>query len=420
MPICTRWMPRHSNDTFRLMLFKYRAIDKEGHEREGTIESLSQESAVSELQRRDLVISSLESMQQQHSLLDVDLPFFNRIANKDVVILSRQIATLFEAQVSALRVFRLLATEVENRHLAQVLSTIADDLQGGSPISTALARHPKVFSIFYVNMVRAGEESGKLSDTFVSLADHLDRSYEVSSRAENALIYPAFVIVVFFGVMGLMLTLVIPKISAVLLDSGAAVPIYTKIVIGLSSFLVSYGIFILLALMGGAFYLWRLSKTVQGALVLDGLKLSVPYLGDLYRKLYLARIADNFSTMLLSGVAVVEALEITSSVVGNSVYHAVLVEVGEDVKGGSSISDALGRHPEIPGIMVAMVKVGEETGELGKILATLAKFYNREVSNAIDTLVGLIEPLMIVLLGLGVGILLAAVLLPIYNLAGAI
>ncbi len=401
------------------MLFKYKAIDKDGHEREGTIEALSQEVAVAALQRRELIISSIESSERKN-LLDVELPFFNRIPNKDIVILSRQIATLFEAQVSALRVFRLLASEVENARLAQIITTIADDLQGGSPISAALARHPKVFSVFYVNMVRAGEESGKLSETFVSLADHLDRTYDVTSRAENALIYPAFVVVVFFGVMALMLTLVIPKISAVLIDSGAAVPIYTKIVIGLSNFLVSYGIFVLLGLMGGAFYLWRLSKSVHGALVLDGFKLSVPYLGDLYRKLFLARIADNFSTMLLSGVAVVEALEITATVVDNAIYHAILTEVGEDVKGGSSISDALGRHPEIPGIMVAMVKVGEETGELGKILTTLAKFYNREVTNAIDTLVGLIEPLMIVLLGLGVGILLAAVLLPIYNLAGAI
>ena len=150
------------------------------------------------------------------------------------------------------------------------------------------------------------------------------------------------------------------------------------------------------------------------------MKLSVPYVGDLYKKLYLARIADNFSTMLLSGVSVVEAIEITSSVVGNAAYAAVLAQVGTDVKGGSSISNAFDQHPEIPGIMIAMTKVGEETGELGKILTTLAKFYNREVTNAVDTLVGLIEPIMIVLLGLGVGVLLAAVLLPIYNLAGSI
>jgi type IV pilus assembly protein PilC len=401
------------------MLFKYRAIDQDGHEREGTIEAPSQEIAVSALQRRNLIISSIESTEKK-SIFELDIPFFGGVSNKDVVILSRQIATLFEAQVSALRVFRLLASEVESKQLATVLSTVGDDLQGGSPISKALSRHPKVFSTFYVNMVRAGEESGKLSETFNYLADYLDRSYDLVSKAENALIYPIFVVVVFFGVMGLMLTLVIPKISAVLIDSGQEVPIYTTIVIGFSNFLVHYGIFILIALVALAFYVWQLGKTERGKLVLDSLKLSVPYVGDLYKKLYLSRIADNFATMLLSGVSVVEAIEITGSVVGNAAYEAVLKEVGADVKSGSSISDALSRHPEVPGIMVAMTKVGEETGELGKILTTLAKFYNREVTNAVDTLVGLIEPIMIVLLGLGVGTLLAAVLLPIYNLAGSI
>ncbi|MFA6519208.1 MAG: type II secretion system F family protein [Candidatus Paceibacterota bacterium] len=402
------------------MLFKYHAIDQDGHERDGTIEAPSQEVAVGALQRRNLIISSIESGEKKQ-FLEINIPFFGgRISNKDVVILSRQIATLFEAQVSALRIFRLLASEVDNKNLATVLSTVGDDLQGGSPISKALARHPKVFTAFYVNMVRAGEESGKLSETFVYLADYLDRTYDIVSKAENALIYPIFVIVVFFSVMALMLTLVIPKISAVLIDSGQEVPIYTAIVIGFSNFLVQYGIFVLIGLIALGVYAWQLGKTERGKLVLDNLKLTVPYVGDLYRKLYLARISDNFSTMLLSGVSVVEAIEITGSVVGNAVYASVLADVGADVKGGSSISDALGKHPQIPGIMVAMTKVGEETGELGKILTTLAKFYSREVSNAVDTLVGLIEPIMIVMLGLGVGVLLAAVLLPIYNLAGSI
>ncbi|MFA6969102.1 MAG: type II secretion system F family protein [Candidatus Paceibacterota bacterium] len=401
------------------MLFKYHAIDPDGHEREGTIEAPSQEIAVIALQRRNLIISAIESGDQK-SLFELNISIFDRISNKDVVILSRQIATLFEAQVSALRVFRLLAAEVDNKALATVLSTVGDDLQGGSPISTALSRHPKVFSTFYVNMIHAGEESGKLSETFNYLADYLDRSYELVSKAENALIYPVFVIVVFFGVMALMLTLVIPKISAVLIDSGQEVPIYTAIVIGFSNFLVQYGIFVLIALIGGGFYVWQLGKTERGKLMLDSVKLGIPYVGDLYQKLYLSRVADNFSTMLLSGVSVVEAIDITGSVVGNAAYKTVLEGIAADVKGGSSISDAFGKHPEIPGIMVAMTKVGEETGELGKILTTLAKFYNREVTNAVDTLVGLIEPIMIVLLGLGVATLLAAVLLPIYNLAGSI
>ena len=401
------------------MLFKYHAIDQDGHEREGTVEASSKEVAVSALQRRNLIISAIESAEKR-PWLEFNFSFFNRVSNKDVVILSRQIATLFEAQVSALRVFRLLASEVDNAELATILSTVADDVQGGSPISKALSRHPQVFSTFYVNMVHAGEESGKLSETFDYLADYLDRSYELMSKAENALIYPMFVIFVFFGVMALMLTLVIPKISAVLLDSGQDIPIYTKLVIGFSNLIVQYGIFVVIALVAGGFYMWQLGKTENGKLILDKLKISIPYVGGLYKKLYLSRISDNFSTMLLSGVSVIEALDITGSVVDNAAYARVLHEVALDVKGGSSISDALGRHQEIPGIMVAMTKVGEETGELGKILTTLARFYNREVTNAVDTLVGLIEPIMIVLLGLAVGILLAAILLPIYNLAGSI
>ncbi len=401
------------------MLFTYRAIDQDGHEREGTIEAPSQEIAVSSLQRRNLIISAIASA-ENHSLLNFDLSFFGRVSNKDIVIFSRQVATLFGAQVSVLRAFRLLAAEVDNKQLAIVLSTVGDDIQGGNSLSKALARHPKVFTTFYVNMVHAGEESGKLSETFVYLADYLDRSYELVSKAENALIYPAFIITVFFGVMALMLALVIPKITAVLIDSGQEIPFYTAIVIGLSNFLVHYGVFLFIGLIAGGVYLWQLQKTAQGKFIFDSLKLQIPFVGDLYRKLYLSRIADNFSTMLLSGVSVVEALDITSSVVDNTVYTNILAAVGADVRGGISISDSFSKHSEIPSIMVAMTKVGEETGELSKMLTTLAKFYNREVTNAVDTLVSLIEPIMIVLLGLGVGTLLAAVLIPIYNLAGAI
>lgn len=400
------------------MLFTYHALEKDGHAREGTIEALSMDVAVATLQRRDLIVSSIEPAAAK-SIFSMDFDMFKHVSNKDVVILSRQIATLFEAQVSALRIFRLLAAEIENKLLAEMMTQIADDLQGGSPISKALSRHPKAFSTFYVNMVRAGEESGKLSETFGYLADYLDRTYAVVSKAQNALIYPAFVIGVFFIVMGLMLTMVIPRIASILVDSGQKIPIYTQVVINLSNVLVHYGFFVLLAIAAAAFLFWRLIQTPEGKLLVDSFKLDVPYVGALYQKLYLSRIADNFATMLVSGVPVVEAVDITAAVVGSASYEAILKNVGEDVRGGSSISDALGKHPEIPSIMTAMVRVGEETGELGSILDTLAKFYQREVTTAVDTLVDLIEPLMIVLLGLGVGTLLASVLIPIYNVAGS-
>lgn len=401
------------------MLFNYRALDRDGHERAGTVEALSMDVAVTTLQRRNLIVSSIAPAAEK-TLLTKEFSIFKRVSNKDVVILSRQIATLFEAQVSALRIFRLLAAEMDNKYLSDILTQVADDLQGGSPISKAMARHPKVFTSFYVNMVHAGEESGKLSETFGYLADYLDRTYEVQTKAQNALIYPAFVIGVFFIVMALMLTMVIPRISSILTESGQDIPLYTKIVIGLSNFLVDYGFFILIALVVAAVFGYRSLETPSGELFFDSFKLDFPYLGDLYQKLYLSRIADNFATMLASGVPVVEAIEITASVVGSATYVRVLEQSAEAVKGGSSISDAFGQHTEIPGIMTAMIKVGEETGELGNILGTLAKFYRREVTTAVDTLVDLIEPMMIVLLGLGVGTLLASVLIPIYNLAGGI
>ena len=401
------------------MLFKYQAINKDGQPEQGDIEAITMEVAISSLQRRGFTLSKIAPA-ESGSLFAKDFSIFNRVSNKDIVMLSRQMSTLFEAQVSALRVFRLLAAESEKPILRKALTEVADDLQGGSSITKALARHPNVFSEFYVSMVRAGEESGKLDQTLSYLADYLDRSYEVTSKAKNAMIYPAFVVVVFIGVMVLMLTKIIPSITQILKDSGQDIPIYTKVVIFISDFLVSYGLFFLLAIIAGAAVLWKMTRTPKGRFALSQFKLKIPYLGNLYKKLYLSRIADNLNTMLASAIPIVKGLEITSSVVGDEVYQSILFEITDSVKGGSTLSDAMGRYPEIPNIMVQMSKVGEESGELGNILKTLAKFYQREVTNAVDVMIGLIEPAMIIALAVGVGFLLAAVLMPIYNIAGGI
>lgn len=402
------------------MLFEYEAIDQGGQKQQGTIDAISRDVAIASLQRRGLSVSSVEAVAEEGGALSLNMQLFESVATRDVVLLSREIATLFEAQVSALRIFRLLASESEKPLLRKTLTEVADDIQAGSPISKSLGKHPKVFSAFYTNMVRAGEEAGKLDETFLYLADYLDRSYEVVSKARNALIYPAFVIATFIIVMILMMTFVIPNISQILIDSGQDIPVYTQVVIAISTFFVNYGVFLLILIIVGGFFLFRYTKTTAGREAFDRFVLSVPYIGDLFKKLYLARIADNMATMLVSGIAVVQAAEITASVVGSAVYENILADVAASVKGGGAVSSALESRPEVPGIMTAMIKVGEETGELGSILKTLAKFYNREVSNSVDTLVDLIEPFMIVLLGLGVGILLASVLIPIYNVSSSI
>lgn len=401
------------------MLFNYKALDQAGAEKNGSIDAVNVDIAIASLQRRGFVITSIHDAGERASFLNVNLSFLDRISNKDVVILSRQLATLFQAQVSALRIFRLLSEEADNKVLGKQLVEIADDLQAGSSISAALAKHPKAFSDFYVNMVKAGEESGKLDETFNYLADYLDRTYELMTKARGALIYPSFVIITFVTVMVLMFTMVIPKISAILVDSGQDIPVYTKIVLGISNFFVSYGFILLGITIVGGFFFVRYIRTPIGKAIFDQFKLTVPYVSTLFRKLYLSRIADNMNTMLVSGIPMVRALELTSSVINNSVYHTIITNAVEAVKGGKPISEALSGNNEIPGIMIQMMKVGEETGELGNILKTLANFYAREVRVAVDALVDIIEPAMIVLLGAGVAVLLASVLIPIYNVASS-
>jgi type IV pilus assembly protein PilC len=401
------------------MLFNYKALDQKGAESHGSIDAVSMDVAISSLQRRGLIVSAVTPAENV-SFFKKDFTFFGGVKQKDVVVLSRQMATLFTAQVSALRIFRLLGGESSSYVLSRVLNEVSDDLQGGSSISKALSKHPKVFSDFYVNMVKSGEESGRLDEIFNYLADHLDRTYEVNSKAKNALVYPAFVVFTFISVMVLMLTLVIPKISAIITESGQAIPLYTQVVIGISQFFVHYGYFILIIAAVGGFFLYQFFKTEGGKRSLDEAKIVIPVVKNLYQKLYLSRISDNMNTMLVSGIPMVRALELTSGVVGNVIYRDIIAEAMDSVKAGRTVSDALSNKKEIPSIMIQMIKVGEESGELGSILKTLSNFYRREVTSAVDTMVDLIEPIMIVALGLGVGFLLTAVLVPIYNLSSNI
>ena len=400
-----------------MSLFIYQAIDKDGQPKGGTIEAVNKDVAISSLQRRGFIISSINEAEQKGGLLHQNLTWFERVSNKEIVILSRQLATLFSAQVSALRIFRLLAAENENPKLARHLNDIAEALQGGSLISVAMEKHKDVFSTFYISMVKAGEETGKLDETFVFLADYLDRTYAVTQKAKNALIYPAFIIFTFFAVMILMLTMVIPRISQILVESGQDIPVYTKVVISLSDLLLNYGVIVLIGFVIAVFFGIKFVRTDAGKMMFDGIKLQIPYLGNLYSKLYLSRIADNLNTMLASGIPMLKALELTKDVVDNKVFLAAIEESINDVKGGAPVSAAFEKHEQFPNILIQMMKVGEETGNLGEILSTLAKFYQREVTTAVDTLVDMIELVMIIMLAVGVGTLLASVLIPIYNIS---
>jgi len=405
-----------------MAVFQYKAIESKTNEKkEGVVEAPTIDAAINSLQKRGFVITEIIPKKEEFgSDLRRNVPFFNKIKGKDLVILTQQMATLFESRVSALQVFRLVGAESEKPMVREAMLQVADDVQSGSPISKAFSQHPNVFSNFYVSMVKAGEESGKLDKTFRYLAEYLDRTYAVISKARNALIYPLFVIVVFAGVMALMFTVVVPKISEILFESGVELPIYTKLVIWISQFFVNWWFLMIIVIVLGGLILWQYGKTTDGQIAFSQFRLKIPVVGSLYRKLYLSRISDNMDTMLASGIPMLRSVEITASVVDDAVYRGILEQAHEEIKGGATLSRSLSDYEEIPSIMVQMMKVGEETGELGKVLSTMARFYTREVENAVDTLVSLIEPILVVALALGVGVLLAAVLLPIYNLAGSL
>lgn len=401
------------------MIFIYTTINRNGQKETGTIDALSMDSAILSLQRRGLVLSSIKPKEQETDLLRY-FSFLNRVSNKDIVILSRQMSILFQSQVSALRIFKLIGTEAENPTLREHMLQIVDDLQGGSSISVALSKHPKIFSDFYINMIKAGEESGHVDQSFSYLADYMDRNYEVSSKAKNALIYPAFVIFTFISVMVLMFTVIVPKIGVIIRESGQEIPFYTKVVFAISDMFVNNWLTLVAGIISIVVGLLWYSSTPEGKKYISNTRLHIPYLGDLYRKLYLSRFADNMSTMVLSGIPMLRAIEVTASVIDNAIYKEVLNDVLLSVKSGKALSVSLTEHEEIPSILTQMIRVGEESGELGNILKTMSNFYQREVMNAVDTLVGLIEPVMIVALGLGVGVLLASVLMPIYNVASTV
>ncbi len=406
------------------MLYHYIGLNDNGNKEEGDVEATSLDNAIFIVKKKGFtsIVDVREKVDKENNAIKLIFKGFfkQKITNKDVVIFSRQVATLFASGVSALRAFRLLGQENENKSLQEEVFNISDDIEKGTSLSQSLGKHPNLFSNFYVNMVKSGEESGKLNDVFLYLADYLDRNYELNQKIKKALTYPTFVISTFFVIMAAMLTFVVPKMAAMFAEEGAELPFVTRVVLGASDLFVKYWHITFPTIFIGIILFRRWAKTDEGGETIDTYVLKVPVVKTLIQKLFLQRLADNMNTMLTNGVPIVKSIDITASIVENRVYRKLLERVSIKVQTGKSFSKALYEEPLIPNILVQMVHIGEETGELGFILKNLAVFYQRELENAIDSMISLIEPAMIVSLGIGVGILVSAILLPMYSLSEAI
>lgn len=385
----------------------------------GAVEALDRKEAVDTLQKRGLVVIALE--EEGANVLARKLTLFSRVKNRDLVAFSRQLATLFGAKVSLVASLELLASQSNNVYFQEVLFDVASSVEAGQSFSQALEKHQKVFSDFYINMVKAGEISGGLEKTLEFLADYLEKQYMLVSKIKGALTYPAFVMFGFIIVGVLVLTMVIPNLTDILTQAGQELPLPTKMIIAVSDLLIKWGWLIAILAVGGVFgFFTLLKKSPEFRYMFDSFKLKVPLFGKIYQKFYLVRIADNLGTLIEGGLSILRSFQITADVVGNVVFQKIILEAREEVRVGNSISTVFEKYKVIPPLVSQMIATGEKTGSLDFILKKLADFYRREVETVVGGLAQLIEPLMIFVLAAGVGILFAAVLLPVYNLAGAV
>jgi len=400
--------------------FNYQARTKKGEIQTGVVEAGNRETAIDTLQRHDLVVVFLEEISEV-PFYTRSLRFFQRIKSKEIVIFYRQLAILFEANVSPLDSLKILAEQTKNSIFRELIFDIERDVKGGENISDAMAKHPKVFSAFYVNVVKAGEATGKLHEVLRYLADHAEREYNLSFRVKGAFTYPAVIFSLFIIVAVLMMIFVMPQLAAMLEETGQKLPITTRILIGTAKFMKSWFWLVGIIIVAIVVAILRIIKTPKGRETMDVIKLKIPVFKKLYQKIYLTRLAENLKTLLLGGIPILKALDIAALVIGNKTYEKIILEAKEEVRAGKTISSAFSNYPkQITPMVTQMIGVGEKTAELDIILEKVALFYQQEVDRSVANMTQLIEPFMILFLGAGVGFLVSAILMPIYNFAGSL
>lgn len=398
------------------MQFSYKIKTQSGEILEGKVEALDETTAVDTLQGKGYLVLSIKQLEGDIFSIDLN-KYFQKPTNKDIVIFTRQLSTLIDADMPLAEGLRTLARQFEKPTLKKIISEISDAVEGGSALSGALAAHPKLFSSFYIKLVQSGEVSGKLHEALLYLADHLERSQEINSKIVGALAYPAFVVFALVVVGGIMVIYVLPQLLGIFKDVGLnSLPLTTRMLIWVTNFVGSYLYYLIALVFGSLFLGWRYIKTPEGTAVFDNIKINMPVLGTVVKNLYLARIAESLATLIKSGIPILDTLHITSDLVGNVNYQKVLLDAEETVRGGGSISEAFGRYKEIPPLLTSMISIGEKTGKLDFMLGHISKFYKSESDSTIDSIATLIEPILVLVLGVAVAILVSAILLPIYNL----
>ena len=398
------------------MEFKYRARTQKGEAKEGVVQAGSKATAISALQKEGLFVTGLQRAGSE-SIWQKNL-FGSRVPVKSVAAFARQAAVLLKSGTPVVSALEALATQETNRYFKTIILGAANKVKEGGTFSKALGGYPKIFTPFFTNVVKSGEASGRLSDSLSYLADHLEREYELQSKIKGAMIYPLFVLGVFVLIFVVMIVVVIPNLEKALSQFHEELPVLTRFILGTAHFFSSWGgIALMIILAVGAFLAFQWRKTEKGKKLYHRLVLKLPLkLGILFQKYYLTRFAENLSVLINAGLPISEALKITGEVVGNKTYEEALIRVQRRVIRGEEISASLKDFPELfHPLVIQMINVGEETGTLGDSLQKVVSFYQGEIDRSVDGLSKMIEPVLIILMGVMVGILVVGVFLPIVS-----
>lgn len=398
------------------MQFTYKALGKDNKTVSGTIEAADHDSALSALSRQGLhplLVSEVAANKRS-------LSFGNKVKTQEIVIFTRQLSTMISAGVPLARSLASLQDTPSSKYFKQVLGKITQDIEGGTQLGDAFGKYPKVFDEIFVNMIRAGEEGGILDEILKRMAVQMEQNSSIKKKVKSAMMYPIVIMVItvvaFFGIMFFLM----PKISSILKDLGgpnAKLPVYTQALIDLSNFSRKYAFIIIPGMIAAVWFTKRYISSPKGKYKYHSLLLKLPVIKAITMKVAIARFSRTFASLMSAGVSILDSLSVTGGAIGNKVIEKELADAAVAVKNGKQLSEALSESPHFPKIVPQMLAVGEETGTTDTVLLKVADFYEEEVAAAIDGLASVIEPIMILVLGGGVGLIAASVMGPIASMS---
>ncbi len=394
--------------------FRFKARDKGGKLATGVVEASSEQQAASIVRGRGLVVVRL-SVVEANSLLDPLTKAFHRIGISEVAVFTRQLSTMVTAGLQLTNALTILQAQSSSA-MGEIVSAVQSDVSSGSALSEAMSRHPKAFSKVYIALIRAGEAAGVLDDVLERLSDNLEKQKEFESKVKGAMVYPAIVIAGMGLVSAIMMIFVVPKLTSLYTEFGAKLPAPTRILISSSKFMGTYWWVLAGLLVGGFLFFSQYGRTKRGKRFIDNLKLRIPVVGRLNKVVIMTEFSRTLGLLVGAGISIIDALDIVAGASGNSIYEESLRLSAKQVEKGLPLAYTIANDPNYPPIVPQMISVGEETGKLDEVLGKMAHYFESESEMLVKGLTTAIEPIIMILLGLGVGFLVIAIIMPIYSL----